>query len=100
MSLKTTSMVMTSIRQQPAARSLHAICELTRLASCGCCAAAGLDLPCVQSATGPDGLHIARFAEARRRRLIAAADFAAVVRAAGAFTNATVVYDDTLGKTR
>jgi hypothetical protein len=78
-------------------RSLHAICELTRLAACGHCGAGTLTRPCVSSSTGPDGLHIARFAAARRRGLITSTDFAAVIEAAGVFTNATIVYDQTLG---
>jgi hypothetical protein len=78
----------------PGPRSLHAICELTRLAHCG---AGTLTRPCVSSSTGPDGLHIARFAAARRRGLITSTDFAAVIEAAGVFTNATIVYDQTLG---
>ena len=36
-------------------RTLHAICELTRLAACGYCPADGLDWPCTASGTGPDG---------------------------------------------
>lgn len=82
---------------QAAARSLHVICELTRLAACGSCPAAGLDRPCVQSATEPDGLHVARFAEASRRGLITAADLEAVIRAAGTASAAAIVYDDTFG---
>jgi hypothetical protein len=78
-------------------RSLHAICELTRLAACGYCPASTLGQPCASSGTGPDGFHIARFAAACRRGLITAADFTAVTQAAGAFGNATLVYDDTLG---
>lgn len=78
-------------------RSLLAICELTRLAACGQCGADTLTRPCVSSSSGPDGLHIARFAAARRRGLITGADFAAVIDAAGAFTSATIVYDQILG---
>jgi hypothetical protein len=78
-------------------RSLHAICELTRLAACSYCQAATLGQPCASSGTGPDGLHIARFAAAYRRGLITAADFTAVTQAAGTFGNATLVYDETLG---
>ena len=52
--------------------------------------------PCVSSGAGPDGLHVARFAAARCRGLITGADFAAVIEAAGVFTNGTVVYDQTL----
>jgi hypothetical protein len=78
-------------------RSLHAICELTRLAACGYCPAATLGQPCASSDVGSDGFHIARFAAAYRRGLITAADFTAVTKVAGAFGNATLVYDDTLG---
>jgi hypothetical protein len=78
-------------------RSLHVICELTRLAACGYCWADTPTQPCVSSGTGPDGLHIARFAAARRRGLITEADFAAVIEAAGVFTKATIVYDQILG---
>jgi hypothetical protein len=78
-------------------RSLHAICELTWLAACGYCPADTLGQPCASSGAGPDGFHIARFAAAYRRGLITAADFTAITQAAGAFGNATLVYDDTLG---
>jgi hypothetical protein len=77
-------------------RSLHVICELTRLAICDYCWAGTLTQPCVCSGKGPDGLHIARFAAALRRGLITEADFAAVIEAAGVFTNGTIVYDQTL----
>jgi hypothetical protein len=80
-----------------APRSLHVICELTRLAACGYCPAGTPTQPCASSGAGPDGLHIARFAAARRRGLITGADFAAVIDAAGAFTSATIVYDQILG---
>ncbi len=78
-------------------RTLHAICELTRLAACGYCWADTPGQPCAFSGTGPDGLHIARFAAAKRRGVITAADFTAVIETAGVFTNATIVYDETLG---
>ncbi len=78
-------------------QSLHVICELTRLAACGYCRAGTPTQPCVFSGTGPDGLHIARFAAARRRGLITAADFTAVTETAVVFTSATIVYDETLG---
>jgi hypothetical protein len=81
-----------------APRSLHAICELTRLATCGYCGADRLHWPCVSA--DPDGLHIARFAAALRRGLITEADFATVIEAAGVFTNATIVYDRPLGGRR
>jgi hypothetical protein len=77
-------------------RSLHVICELIRLATCGYCRAGTPTQPCVFSGTGPDGFHVARFAAARRRGLITEADFAAVIEAAGVFTNGTIVYDQTL----
>ena len=81
-------------------QSLHVICELTRLATCGYCWAGTPTQPCVFSGTGPDGLHIARFAAAVRRGLITAADFTAVIETAVVFTNATIVYDETLGSGR
>jgi hypothetical protein len=80
-------------------QSLHVICELTRLAACDYCWAGTPTQPCAFSGTGPDGLHIARFAAARRRCLITEADFAAVIETAGAFTSATIVYDQTLAGT-
>ncbi len=88
---------MTARGQAAAPRTLHAICELTRLAACGVCWADTPGWPCVFSGTGPDGLHIARFAAALRRGLITDADFTAVIETAGAFTTATIVYDQTLG---
>jgi hypothetical protein len=78
-------------------QSLHVICELTRLAACEYCWAATPTQPCVFSDTGPDGLHVGRFAAARRRGLITEADLAAVLEEAGAFTSATIVYDQVLG---
>ena len=78
-------------------RTLHPICELTRLAACGYCPAGGLDWPCTSSETGPEGYHVARFASAMRRGLITGADLAVVVETAGVFTNATLVYDVPLG---
>jgi hypothetical protein len=87
---------MTASRPQ----SLHVICELTRLAACDYCQAGNPTQSCVFTGTGPDGLHVGRFAAARRRGLITEADFAAVVEAAGAFTSATIVYDQVLGSGR
>lgn len=81
-------------------RTLHAICELTRLAACAYCPARGLDWPCTSSGAGPDGYHLARFATAMCRGLITGADMSAVLHAAGAFTNATLIYDQPLGWTR
>ena len=77
--------------------TLHAICELTRLAACGYCPADGLDWPCTSSETGPEGYHVARFAAAMRRGLITGGDFAVVLESVGVFTNATLVYDAPLG---
>ena len=93
---------MTAAPDQTAAAApwtLHAICELTRLAACGYCPAAGLDWPCASSGTGPDGYHVARFAAAMRRGLISGANFAAVIEAAGVFTNGTLIYDQPTGGT-
>jgi hypothetical protein len=74
-------------------RTLHGICELARLAACTCCHATGLEWPCVGSGADPDGFHVARFAAARRRGLITAADMGVVLETAGAFSNATVIFD-------
>ena len=51
---------------------------------------------CSFSDTGPDGLHLARFARARPRGLIGEADMATVLAPAGdMFTDATVIYGST-----
>lgn len=82
-------------------RTLHAICELARLAVCDYCQANGLHMPCVSTGAGPDGYHVARFAAARRRGLISDLDFLAVLEeTAGVFTSATVIYDQRLGGLR
>jgi hypothetical protein len=39
----------------------------------------------------PGGCHVARFARTRREGLIMAAEMAAVIKAAGVFTNGTVI---------
>lgn len=65
--------------------------------ACDCCTAAGTDWPCIRPANGPDGFHIARFADARRRGLITAADFAAITATVPVITNSAIVYDDTFG---
>jgi hypothetical protein len=76
-----------------AARTLHGICELTRLRPCGHCPALPHQ-PCVAAAGGAEGYHLARFAAARATGLLSAADMAAVLDAAGqAFTAATLVCD-------
>jgi hypothetical protein len=77
-------------------RSLHAICELARAATCGTCPASGLESPCVQSRAA-EGFHLARFADARRRGWITAADFATVAATVTVITNSAIVYDDTFG---
>jgi len=47
------------------------------------------------SGTGPDGLHLARFARARLRGLIGEADMATVLAPAGdVFTDAMVIYGE------
>ena len=80
-----------------AARSVHVICELTRLANCGHCWARPHQ-PCVAGRHGAEGYHLARFARAARRGLLSGADMDLVLAAADSvFTGATVVYDDMLG---
>ena len=81
----------------PQPRTLHAICEPTALAACTHCPAAGLEWPCVGSGSGPDGYHVARFAAAMRRGLVTGADLMTVLETAGAFSNATVVFDEPTG---
>jgi hypothetical protein len=78
-------------------RTLHGICELARLAACPLCHAIGLEWACVGPGTGPDGFHVARFAAAMRRGLITGADLMIVLETAGAFSNATVIFDEPAG---
>ena len=59
------------------------------------CLAGQINAPA--SAAGPDGFHLARFADARRRGLITAADFAAITATIPVITSAAVIYDDTFG---
>jgi hypothetical protein len=75
--------------------SLHAVCELARLANCGYCRAQPRQ-PCVVGRDGTAGYHLARFARAARRGLISAAGFDVVLAAAGdrMFDGAAVVFDD------
>ena len=91
----------------PAAHSLHEVCEAARLVNCGACWAFPGD-ECVYT-TAPvsvpvnpgtpvlpvRGFHVARFGRALRRGLISGPDLIAVLQALDAFTNDTVVYDDT-----
>ena len=86
-----------SARTVPA-RSVHVICELTRMANCGHCWAAPQQ-PCVTGRDDTDGYHLARFARAARRGLLSTADMETVLAAAGnVFTAASIVYDDMLGR--
>lgn len=80
------------------ARSMHVICELARIANCGHCWARPQQ-PCAAGRDGAEGYHLARFARAERRGLISAADFDAVLAAAGddMFNGAAVVFDDMPG---
>lgn len=79
-------------------RSAHVLCEMARPVACGHCPASGPDEPCIRpGARGAEGFHLARFAEARRRGLITSEEFGAMIWSLRAFTNATVVYDDTFG---
>ena len=81
-----------------AARSVHVICELARIVNCGRCWARPQQ-PCVAGRDDTEGYHLARFARAERRGLISAADFDAVLTAAGErmFDGAAIVFDDMLG---
>jgi hypothetical protein len=82
-----------------AARSVHVICELARLANCGYCWARPHH-PCAVGREGTEGYHLARFARAARRGLISAADFDAVLAVAGdrVVNGAAIVFDDVLGR--
>jgi hypothetical protein len=63
---------------------------------CGHCCADSASWACSFSGTGPDGLHLARFARARLRGLVGEADMTAVLALAGdVFTDATVIYGST-----
>ena len=76
-----------------APRSLRAICRDARTAPGGCCWAHDPAWPCSFSGTGPDGLHLSRFAAARQRELISEADMTAVIQGVGLFTEATIIRD-------
>lgn len=77
-------------------RPLHVICELARAAACSCCPASGTAWPCVRS-FGTEGFHLSRFADARRRGLITAADFSTVTDTLTVIANSAIIYDDTFG---
>ncbi len=73
-------------------RTLAGIIEDARRATCGHCWADDPSWACSFSGTGPDGLHLARFARARRRGIISEADMAVVLAAAGdVFTDARLI---------
>ncbi|HCU96528.1 MAG TPA: hypothetical protein DHU96_28940 [Actinobacteria bacterium] len=73
-------------------RTLHALCEQgARLLPCGHCGQKP-SRACTD-AGGVDGYHLARFAAARRRGLITAAEMDAVLDAAEVITNGTIVRD-------
>ena len=89
------------------ARSLHEVCEAARLVNCGACWAIPGD-ECVYTSAPVSapvtpgtpvqpvrGCHVARLGRALRRGLIEGPDLIAVLQALDAFTNDTVVYDDT-----
>lgn len=83
--------------QIPAARTLHAICEITCLLSCAHCWA-GPQHACVTNTSDGESYHLARFAAAHRKNLLTEADMAVVLAVAGSvFTFASLVCDDTLG---
>jgi hypothetical protein len=74
-------------------RTLAGIIEDAGRATCGYCWADSPQWACSFSGTGPDGLHLARFARACRRGLISEADMAIVMAAAGdVFTDGTVIF--------
>ena len=79
-------------QQRP--RTLHALCEQAAvLVPCGQCWAPR-GTPCSRGASGP-GYHVARFAWARRRGLLAEAELADVFEAADVIANDTIVRDGT-----
>jgi hypothetical protein len=70
-------------------RTLHALCEqAARLVNCGHCWARP-GTPC----DGLDGWHLARFARARKRGLLTAAEFASVTEGLDVFTGGTLIRD-------
>jgi hypothetical protein len=92
-----------------AAHSLHEVCEAVRLVNCGQCWAIPGD-ECVYTSAPVSvpvtpgtpvrpvrGYHVARFGRALRRGLISGPDLIAVLQGLDAFTNDTVVYDQTPG---
>lgn len=71
-------------------RALRKLCTAARLVPCGHCGAPAWQ-PCLTS-RGQEGYHLARFARARKSRLITADGMAAAIMAAGpVFTPASVI---------
>jgi hypothetical protein len=70
-------------------RPLAEVCQVARTIGCSHCLQTP-DLPCV---TGPDGLHVARFARAYKIGLLSKAEIGAVLHAVPIFRNSTVIYE-------
>ena len=71
-------------------RTLRAVCVAARSVPCGHCGVPA-GQPCLIS-RGQEGYHLARFGQARTRRLITAEGMAAALMAAGpVFTPASVI---------
>ena len=77
----------------PQPRTLHSVCELARLVSCGECYAPP-HAPCLRGGQGTRGYHVTRLGCALRQGLISGLDMFAVLDAAVVFTGSTVVYDE------
>ena len=71
-------------------KTMHSVCELACLVNCGECWSIP-HVPCMPGRT--PGFHVARFARARRRGLLSAADLTAVLEDIEVFSNSTVIYD-------
>ena len=82
-------MTMTTTIPQAAPRGLDVIIEDVQQRAARPHCSAGRTQPC--ALPRPGGCHMARFARARREGLITAAEMAAVIKAAGVFTNGTVI---------
>ena len=91
-------MTMTETIPQSPARSLHDVCESARLVPCGYCWGERSQSCAFTSTRGRpiEGWHLERFARARRKGLITAAEMAAVIVTAtgDVFTPGTVIWDD------
>lgn len=88
----------------PVPRSLHEVCEAARQVPCGhCWGDRGGSCGFTGTPGHPiDGWHLERFARARRKGIITAAEMAAVIVTAvgDVFTPGTVVWDETPGGAR